>query len=320
MPGRRAVAELRLVQELDHERGDEVARVHRLHVDVQVRTDLLRRAQEGPEPGLGVRDPELRRLRLHLRGERGDLDAQVDPGSDVERGAGGPPAGRLRQRPERVVAALGVAVGLGGGDGRLAEQVHRGGRAVLPQALEGGDGVGRVGADDEPRRHPVHREPGDRPDGRAAWRGASRRASCGTRPARAGPLHLAEERSEVGGQVAPVGARGSDVHEAEERGPQRGIAREQLHAPVLERPRAAPAGLRLAGRDLTPQRTDPRLDVRSRRSGRGRGRGDDRHSPGDAMSAGVLPPSSPVRTSLDDCSNAGDRIPWCGAARTGRAA
>ena len=66
-PGARAVAELRLGQQLEDELGDQVARVHRLHVDVQVRADDLGRAQEAAEAVRGVLDPELRRLGAHAR-------------------------------------------------------------------------------------------------------------------------------------------------------------------------------------------------------------------------------------------------------------
>ena len=58
------------------------------------------------------------------------------------------------------------------------------------------------------------------------------------------PLHLAEERSEVGGHFAGPRTRRGHVDKPEERRLQRRVARQQLHPAVLEHARAAAAGAR----------------------------------------------------------------------------
>ena len=108
--------------------------------------------------GAASRMPALGRLGAQQRRERGDLDREVRARQRAERvrfearlrlelRVGG------RERVERRGAARGVAVGLGGGDGRLAEQVDGRRDAVAPQALEGRQGVRGVRADDEAVRH-----------------------------------------------------------------------------------------------------------------------------------------------------------------------
>ena len=140
-PGARAVAELGLGEQLDHELGDQVARVHRLHVDVQVRADVLGRAQQRRAAGARrprCRAPAPRRARaavsaVTLTREVHARDRAVRVA--LEPRAAGPGLCGLRERAQRLVAAPRVAVGLGGGDGRLAEQVDRRGGAGSPQAL-----------------------------------------------------------------------------------------------------------------------------------------------------------------------------------------
>ena len=58
--------------------------------------------------------------------------------------------------PQRRVASLRVAVGLGGGDRRLAEQVDRAGHAPLPQVAEHPERRRGGLADDEPVSHVPH--------------------------------------------------------------------------------------------------------------------------------------------------------------------
>ena len=113
--GRRAVAELRLGEQLEDELEHRVARVERLHVDVQVGAELARAAQEAAQPVGGVALAALGRVGAQQRRERRDLDREVRARERagavaLERGALRP-AARLRgERLERLGAALRVAL------------------------------------------------------------------------------------------------------------------------------------------------------------------------------------------------------------------
>ena len=76
-PGRRAVAQLGLVEQLEDELGGGLQRVERLHVDVQVCPQLLRAPQKRAHPPRGVVAADLRRLGPQQRAERRYLDRQV---------------------------------------------------------------------------------------------------------------------------------------------------------------------------------------------------------------------------------------------------
>ena len=115
-------------QQLEHELEHGVARVERLHVDVQVRAELARAAQQPTQPVGGVALAALGRVGPQQRRERGDLDREVRARERadavaLERRALRPAARGGGERLQRDVAALGVALRLGLGDGRLAEQV-----------------------------------------------------------------------------------------------------------------------------------------------------------------------------------------------------
>ena len=75
--GARALGELGLGQQVERELGDRLARVEGLHVDVQVRADLLRDAQQVLQARSRALDPALRRRRTQQRRERGDLDERL---------------------------------------------------------------------------------------------------------------------------------------------------------------------------------------------------------------------------------------------------
>ena len=76
------------------------------------------------------------------------------------------------------------------------------------------------------------------------------------------PLHLAEERSEVGGHFTRPRTCGGHVDKTKQRGLQRRVAREQLHPAVLQRARAAAARGGLAGGDPAAELAHAQLAVR----------------------------------------------------------
>ena len=249
----------------------------------------------------------------------------IGPASRARAWGGRASLPRPRERAQRLVAAPGVAVGLGGGDGRLAEQVDGGRRAGVPQASQRGYGVRGAGADDEALGHPVHRE--RRPRLRRAVRVDRRSdAAARRRPARAAaPPRRGERR---GGRPGRAGPR--TRARRRQGGRARRAARGRARAAPFPGPRAracgrgrpAPGRRRSGGRARARAARCPEPAEARRQAG---GRGDDRHSRGDAMSSRVPSPSSAVRTSFDDCSISGeaharDRVPWRRTARAGRAA
>ncbi len=150
-------------------------------------------------------------------------------------GRSGQPRADSALRVERLGAALGVAVGLGLGHRRLAEQVERGRHALVPQ---------RSAAPARPSR-------GDSPTMKrcAMWRTPAAAAAPSARPARARVRHphrrrerrrllarLAEVLRQVRGQVVERAAGGRHVDQPEQRGAQLVVGRGQLHRPFVERP------------------------------------------------------------------------------------
>ena len=182
-------------------------------------------------------------------------------------GRAGQRAAARAERVERVGAAVGVALGLGGGDGRLAEQVDRGGDAVLPQVAQHAERGLRVLADDEAVRHPPHAGGG---------RGAERRAA-GLRAAhphrhadrRGRLLDLAEEAGEVAREVVERPAGGHDVDEPEQRRLELGVLRREVHRLLVDRLQRV-ARDRHRGRQTAAQRRAARSPVRARPPRRGR--------------------------------------------------
>ena len=124
-------------------------------------------------------------------------------------------------------------------------------------------------------------------------------------------------------QIAPVSARGCDIHESEQRRPESGVTREELHSPVLQRACATAAGRRLAGRDLPPQLTHAQLNVRHRRerrgTGRRHGRSDGRHRVATLWLLTFRHHAHPSGLHSTVVQNARDRISWRREARAGRA-
>ena len=116
MPGRRAGAELVLGQQLEDQLEHRVARVHRLHVDVQVRAALVRAAQQRAQAVGGVALAALGRVGAQQRRERGHLHRQVRARERRRResrsscGRAGQRRGGVGDRVERVRAAVGVAL------------------------------------------------------------------------------------------------------------------------------------------------------------------------------------------------------------------
>ena len=157
-PGARRGRELGLGEQLEDELEHGLARVQRLHVDVQVGAEARGAAQQLAQARRGVALAALGRLGAQQRRQRRDLDGQVRARqravpSRSSRGRSSRRRVGRRERVERLGAARGVAVGLGGGDRRLAEQVDGGGDAVAPQAAQRRQRVGGIGADDEAVRH-----------------------------------------------------------------------------------------------------------------------------------------------------------------------
>ena len=91
-PGRRPGAELVLGEQLEHQLEHRVARVERLHVDVQVRVELARAAQQAAQAVGGVALAALGRVGPQQRRERRDLDREV----------------RARQRPAQSRSSAGA--------------------------------------------------------------------------------------------------------------------------------------------------------------------------------------------------------------------
>ncbi len=198
----------------------------------------LRVSQELAQPRRGVALTALGGLGAQQRGERRDLHGEVRPRDRagavaLERRLVADALVDGRQRVERVRAARRVAIGLGGRDGRLAEQVDRGRDPVVPEAAERRDRGGGILADDEAVGHV--------PDPGGAG-GAERRAP-GLRVAhphrrpqrRRAPVDLLEVAGQVGGEVVERAAGGHDVDEAKERRAQLGVLGGELHRAVVER-------------------------------------------------------------------------------------
>ena len=194
--------------------------------------------QQRPQAVGGVALAALRRVGAQQRRERRDLDREVRarerPGAvALEPGARRPALGGARDRVQRVRAAVGVALRLGLGHRRLAEQVDRRRDAVLEQVLQ--DAERRLGvlADDEAVRHVAH----------AGGGGHAERAAARLRVAhlhrdshgRRGRLQLAEEAGQVPRQVVEAAARRDDVDEAEQRRLELGVGGGEVHRPVVER-------------------------------------------------------------------------------------
>ena len=153
------------------------------------------RAQQPAQPVGGVALAALGRVGPQQRRERGDLDGQVRAreragGVALERRPLGPVARRAGERLERLVAALGVALRLGLGDGRLAEQVDGARDAVLPQLAQRPERGLRALADDEAVRHVLD----------AGRRG---RAERGRGPARVLPIRIATATGGGGVSTSP---------------------------------------------------------------------------------------------------------------------
>ena len=148
----------------------------------------------------------------------------------------GQPRWRAGELRERVLAARRVPVGLGLGDGRLAEQVDRAGHATVPQVSQHAERRRRRLADDEPVRHVL--DPGR---GGGADRGA-RGAVVGhphrRRERRRRVRHLAQELPQVAGEIVERPAGGRDVDEPEQGGLQLLVGRREVHRALVERPAA----------------------------------------------------------------------------------
>jgi hypothetical protein len=201
------VAKLVLVEDPEHEAERRLHRVERLHVHVQVRSEVARLREQRAKAHGGVVGAQLRRLRPQGGRERGHLYREV------RLRAARPGGHRPGQRLERVGAAGGVAVRLGRRDGRLAEQVDRRENAVRVKGAECLQRALRGLADDEPVRHVPDARGGGRAEGlpagtrvRGPHRGAERRRAL---------VDLGQVLAEVTREVVERAARRRHVHEPE---------------------------------------------------------------------------------------------------------
>ena len=135
------VGELVLGQQVAEERERQVLGVVVLHVDVDERAALAGEPQDRPQPLLGPGQAHVAAERLVVGGQRGRLDADVDPGQRARgrRARGGRRAPSRRCAEARAVTQLGhpggVAVGLGGHHRLLAQHVDRERAAAPPQPV-----------------------------------------------------------------------------------------------------------------------------------------------------------------------------------------
>ena len=157
-PGRRAGPELVLGEQLEHEVEHRLPGVERFHVDVQMGAERVGLAEQRAQPPGGVAPAEVGRVGAQQRRERRDLHRQVGArqraaGVVLEPGPCRPNARSAGELIEGVRAPGRVGVGLGLGDGRLAEQVDGAGHTGGPQLAQ--DAEGRAGrlADDEAVGH-----------------------------------------------------------------------------------------------------------------------------------------------------------------------
>ncbi len=184
--------------------------------------EVARQAQQRPQPAGGVGGPTLGREGPQQRGERGQLDREVGAlqrpvGVGVEQRLVGPIPGDLSQPAQRLGAALEVCLGLGLGDGRLAEQVDGEGLAAPPHPAQVAGRVGDVAPGDELPGEKRGRRPAHQPVGGER----QPRRSAGAQPSQAErqplALDLPHERPQVGSPVAGPAAGGGHVDEAEHR-------------------------------------------------------------------------------------------------------
>ena len=181
--------------------------------------------------------PRSGRVGAQHRRERRHLHAHVGPRQrpdpvGLEHRPLGPAAGGRGELLDRVQAALGVAIGLGLGDGGLAEQVHRAGHAALPQLAQRPEGGGGGLADDEAMGQVAHPAGGRRPQ-RGAPRARARHPH-GHRQRRGRLGHLLQVADEVAGEIVQRAARRHHVDEAKQRRPQLAVAGGHLHGARVE--------------------------------------------------------------------------------------
>ena len=264
----------------------------------------------------GVLDPELGRLGAHAGGERGDLDAQVHARDRavrvaLEHRSRGQCRG-LCECAQSLVAAPRVAVGLGGRDGRLAEQVDRG-RGAAPTALE------RRPASAGPA--PTMKRLAIRCTASPATRPATgRRAHAPGRARAAAPPRRGERRGgrPLRGAPSRQGPRPQD-------GTARPSAPGRATAAPCRGPRARGCGRgrrRLAGGDPPPERAHARLAVGAAGAGTGAGGRASASRPrryGLSRSVTIVTRPEFLRR-LFNSHYARDRVPWRSTARDRRAA
>ncbi len=210
--GRRAAAKCLLAEQLGDQAQRRLTRIERLHVDVEVSTELVRARQERPQPGGRILDPAGGSLGADERGQRRDLDGEVRArkravGVAIEQRARLELRVDPRERGQRLVAARRVGVGLRLGQRRFAQEVDRGPDPGAPEAPELALGLRGRGRRDEPVRHVAD------PAGNGGAQGEPARAWC-RRPHGGGQrrrrlLDVFRELGEVRGEVvqAPAGGR-----------------------------------------------------------------------------------------------------------------
>ncbi len=190
------------------------------------------RRRSAAQPDRGVALAEVRRVGAQQRRQRRHLHREVHArrragAVALEQGARG--EGRVDggEVVECRGAAGGVAVGLGRGDGRLAEQVDGRRDAVLPQAAQNAVRLARRLADDEAVRHARARPRRTPHPGPRARRG-SRPSASRCRSAAADPRRRPGSRS--------GGARGRRASGRPARRRRSGTARRAARRPARRTP------------------------------------------------------------------------------------
>ena len=225
---------------------------------------VARRAQQRSQALGRVEPPEVRSVGAQQRRQRGDLHGQVHARRRSAR-VGVEQRARIERRVdagelvERGRAACRVAVGLGRGHRRLAEQVDGRGDAVAPQRAQHAARGVRGLADDEAVRHPLDAGRGRRAERRAPGARGSHAHRDLDRRRRI--VDVVEERRQMAREVVERAAGGHDVDEAKQRGAQLLVLGGELHRAVVERAQRSARTLRESGGEAPPDGLDLWLDL-----------------------------------------------------------
>ena len=154
-------------------------------------------------------------------------------------------------------------IGLGFGDRRFAEQIHRKGEVLRAQVLHGGDGLFDIRPRDELAGHRLGvplRQPSEHPPGETAFGDP---ADAGAYPARELGSGLVQVFAQVPADFFRIGEVGQSIDKAEELNLQRLVAHGEAHELIVP-PRAGkehgPAAVE-AAEDFLPERLSAGFEV-----------------------------------------------------------